>query len=613
MAMVLNTNIPSIQAQRALGESRKEMEIAMERLSTGSRINSAGDDAAGLAIVERMNTQIRGLGQATRNANDGIALIRTVENALVEVSGMLQRMRVLAVQASNDTNTATERSFADNELTSLQKEISRVSLNTRYNGAQVLNGSFAAKSLQVGTEAGETLDFSIGNVESSKLGAYVVDGFAQAAYKGTSASDTSYHNDVANASTDVQITSYGTTRTIDVEAYDTAKTVARKINAVAASTHVVASASTYAWLYTPTANPTQVSVGAVQARLKFITPAGTAVQTAAFTLTSNDVSDAIQKINAVSSSTGVQASSTGDYKVLLTEANGNDIKVVNTSARTDLDVKAVGIDGLTPNWVQQVDTVNVGTLSSYNGGTGALTISDGAGNTVTKDYSGGAPNNIDVLLGHIQGLAGYGDLGFVVTKKDAVELYFTWKTKGVQATTATYVSTGANNESIATTTSGISGTEISLGASNAGSAVDTAVIRGNLKLTSNKDFTINQLTGEEFFTNGEQSAPLINVSTVSVLTRLGASGAMAIIDGAIETVSGMRGSLGSLQNRLDYTVSNLLKVTEFTTAARSRIADADFAAETARLAKAQVLQQAGASMLAQANASTDTVLQLLRS
>ena len=176
MGMVLNTNIPSIQAQRALGESRKEMEIAMERLSTGSRINSAGDDAAGLAIVERMNSQIRGLGQATRNANDGIALIKTVENALVEVSGMLQRMRELAVQASNDTNTSTERAFADNEVTSLQKEISRVSLNTRYNGAQVLNGSFAAKSLQVGTEAGETLDFSIGNVEASKLGAYIVDG-----------------------------------------------------------------------------------------------------------------------------------------------------------------------------------------------------------------------------------------------------------------------------------------------------------------------------------------------------------------------------------------------------------------------------------------------------
>jgi len=497
MGMVLNTNIPSIQAQRALGESRKEMELAMERLSTGSRINSAGDDAAGLAIVERMNTQIRGLNQATRNANDGIALIKTVENALVEVSGMLQRMRELAVQAANDTNTATERAFADNEITSLQKEISRVSLNTRYNGAQILNGSFSAKSLQVGTEAGETLDFSIGNVESSKLGAYVVDGLTQAAQKGANTGESDYSSAVSDA--DITITSSSASRTVDVETTDSAKTVAKKINAVAASTQVVASASTYAWIYTPTANPS------VQARLKFVGPTGVVTETASFTLTSNDVSDAIQKINAISDTTGVQASSTGDYKVLLTENNGNDITIMNSSARTDLDVKAVGIDGVT-----------------------------------------------------------------------------------------------------------VDSTEISLDAASSSSAEDTAVVRGNIKLTSNNDFTVNQSTNDEFFSNGIQSAPLIDVSSISVATRTKASNALAIIDGAIETVSSMRGSLGSLQNRLDYTVSNLLKVTEFTTAARSRIADADFAAETARLAKAQVLQQAGASMLSQANASTDTVLQLLR-
>ena len=184
MGMVLNTNIGAIQAQRALTESRKDMEKAMERLSTGKRINGAADDAAGLAMVERMNTQIRGLTMATRNANDGISLIRTVENALVEVSGMLQRMRVLAVQSANDTNTATERNFANNELNQLQLEISRVSLNTRYNGAQVLNGTFSGKSLQVGTESGESISFSIPNVESSKLGAFVEGGTAKTAVAG---------------------------------------------------------------------------------------------------------------------------------------------------------------------------------------------------------------------------------------------------------------------------------------------------------------------------------------------------------------------------------------------------------------------------------------------
>ena len=114
MGMFLNTNIGAIQAQRAISEAREEMESAMERLSTGKRINSAADDAAGLAMVERMNSQIRGLTMATKNANYGIALIRTVENALVEVSGMLQRMRELAVQSANATNSATERAFANN-------------------------------------------------------------------------------------------------------------------------------------------------------------------------------------------------------------------------------------------------------------------------------------------------------------------------------------------------------------------------------------------------------------------------------------------------------------------------------------------------------------------
>ena len=141
---------------------------------------------------------------------------------------------------------------------------------------------------------------------------------------------------------------------------------------------------------------------------------------------------------------------------------------------------------------------------------------------------------------------------------------------------------------------------------------DTANIRGNVRLSSTKDFLVNQANSTEYFTSGINAAPYLDVSTVNVSTRIGSTDSLAIIDGAIAKVSGMRGSLGTLQNRLDYTVSNLLKVTEFTIGARSRIQDADFAAETSRLAKAQVLQQASAAMLSQANASTDTVLQLLR-
>jgi len=491
MGMVLNTNIGSIQAQRALNESRKDMEKAMERLATGSRINSAADDAAGLSMVERMTTQIRGLTMATRNANDGIALIKTVENALVEVSGMLQRMRELAVQSSSDTNTSSERAFANNEFNQLQLEISRVSLNTRYNGAQVLNGSFAAKSLQVGTQSGETLEFSIGNAESTQLGAYVINGNNTAAVAGNSGVDPT---NAATAAQDITITAGTLTRVIDVEVNDTAKLVAKKINSVAGSTQVVGEARTYAWLYTSTASPT------VSAKLSI-----NGTETAAFTITSNDISDAISKINLISTTTGVQATTTGDYKLLLSDKDGDDIVVANISDRSDLKVQSLAIDALTAN-----STI--------------ITLADG----------------------------------------------------------------------------------------NPAASGDTVNVRGNLRLSSTDDFSVTQADSASYFANGLTSSPLVNIASVDVLTRITASNSLAILDGAISRASSMRGGLGTLQNRLEYTVCNLMKVTEFTTGARSRISDADFAAETSRLAKAQVLQQAGAAMLAQANGSTDIIMQLLR-
>jgi flagellin len=491
MGMVLNTNIGAIQAQRALNVSRQDMEKAMERLATGQRINSAADDAAGLAMVERMNTQIRGLTMATRNANDGIALIRTVENALVEVSGMLQRMRELAVQSSSDTSAASQRAFANNEFNSLQLEISRVSLNTRYNGSQVLNGSFSAKSFQVGTQSGETLEFSIGNIESTQLGAYVIEGKNTTAVAGNSGVDPT---NAAAANHDVTIAAGTLTRVIDVEADDTAKEVSKKINSVAGSTQVVSEARTFAWLYTSTASPT------VSGKLNI-----NGTETGAFTITSNDVSDAVQKINLIADTTGVQATSTGDYKILLSDSKGDDLVVTNISDRADLKMQSVAIDSLTAN-----STV--------------LTMADG----------------------------------------------------------------------------------------NPAATADTVNIRGNLRLSSTSDFTVTQATADSYFASGVTASPLVNISSADVLTRISASNSLAVLDGAIATASSMRGSLGTLQNRLQYTVSNLMKVTQFTTGARSRIADADFAAETSRLAKAQVLQQAGAAMLAQANGSTDIIMQLLR-
>jgi flagellin len=427
---------------------------------------------------------------ATRNANDGISLIRTVENALVEVSGMLQRMRVLAVQSANDTNTVTERAFANNELDQLQLEISRVSLNTRYNGAQVLNGSFSAKSLQVGTESGESLSFSIANVESNKLGAFVKVGTLRTAIRSTTANTPLPNGILANGT--LEVSGNGGPWSVIVHgAGSTAKTIAKRINAVAGATQVSAEARTYAHLYaTGTAVNHRISLNGVQ--------------TAAFALTSSDVSDAVQKINAISATSGIQATATSDYKILLSHQTGDDIKLINQSANNDLYLRTVGIDGI--------------------------------------DLTGSNPINI------------------LQTGNDA----------------------------------------------NAGT------VAGGIRLTSNNDFTVKDVTSANFFGTTVQAAPLVKINQVNVLTRISSTDALAVIDGAIARISSERGSLGTLENRLDYTVSNLMKVTEYTTGARSRVEDADFAVETSRLAKAQVLQQAAAAMLTQANASTDTVLQLIR-
>jgi len=169
MSIVVNTNIGSLNAQRSLAESSRELSTAMERLSSGKKINSAADDAAGFAIAERMTAQVRGLNMATKNANDGLAMLATIENATNDVTDMLQRVRELAVQAANDTNSGTDRSYLQLEVDSLMAEINRVSSQTVYNNQKVLDGNQSG-TLQVGTEDGQTISFNIASIDTSTLG-----------------------------------------------------------------------------------------------------------------------------------------------------------------------------------------------------------------------------------------------------------------------------------------------------------------------------------------------------------------------------------------------------------------------------------------------------------
>ena len=170
MSLIINTNVASLSAQRSLATSGAELKTAMERLSSGKKINSAADDAAGFAIAERMTAQIRGLNMATKNANDGLSMLAVIENATNDVTDMLHRMRELAIQATNDTNGDADRIFLQKEVAQLIEEIDRVADKTTYNDQVVLNGGFTGKSIQVGTKSGDAVIISIDDINTSSIG-----------------------------------------------------------------------------------------------------------------------------------------------------------------------------------------------------------------------------------------------------------------------------------------------------------------------------------------------------------------------------------------------------------------------------------------------------------
>ena len=184
MSLVINTNVASLNAQRSLSASGAELKTAMERLSSGKQINSASDDAAGFAIAERMTAQIRGLNMAAKNAGDGLSMLSTIENATNDVTDMLQRVRELAVQAVNDTNSTEDRGYLQTEVTQLVAEIDRVANDTQYNGRNVFvdfvgsgsgESAVAGGKIQVGTEANQTIDFTIDSISTNALGVNSID------------------------------------------------------------------------------------------------------------------------------------------------------------------------------------------------------------------------------------------------------------------------------------------------------------------------------------------------------------------------------------------------------------------------------------------------------
>ena len=493
----VNTNVGAINAQLNMVKNQKDMETAMARLSSGLRINTAADDAAGTSISTKLESQIRGLTQAIRNAEDGQNLIDTVEGAHVEILNSLQRLRELAVQSSNASNDSLDRNFINAEATQLILEINRIASDTQWNDMNVLDGTFTSKSFQIGNEALQKVDVTVTDVSAAKIGAYEISGFGLF----DSATGCASAQSSAITGTDIIVAGYLGTSTLVVDANDQAKDVVALFNAQTSSTGVDAKAVTHARLQSISAS------GTVDLTIGLNGSTATAVTVTA-TVTTDDLTALRDAINAAAGETGVTAETTnGDLdRILLRDIDGDSI-----------------------------------VLSNFNHSTCGGTIG-----VVAYDFDASTVTDAQVNI------------------KDAT--------------------------------------------------TDSITINGAIKLNSHEDFRLSTVGAGEFFSSTATSvnASLSTVGTVDLTTSANAQNAIDVLDGAINAINDQRSYLGAISNRLDKTINNLSNIVENTTESKSHIADADFAAETSRLTKSQILSQAATSMLAQANASKQTLLALLQ-
>jgi flagellin len=775
MAMVINSNIMSLNAQNQLTKSSNELNTSMERLTSGKRINSAADDAAGLAIANRMTSQVRGLDQAVRNANDGISLIQTAEGALEESTNILQRMRELSIQSANGTYSEGNRSTLNAEVKQLVAELDRISETTAFNGQKVLDGSLGSVGLQVGSEANETISFQIQAMDSKSLGL----GSQSSDLAGTELSTTH----TAFATGDVKINGQ------DLKGFDFSSDplqnllndINDNVDGVTASGYNVFQAGGLGDGQLADGDTFDITLGSVDggADVSF-TIGGTGISTnnmedlvtlinektgGAVTAGIDDTNGRLTLSNTTGGSitlenfSGTAAAATGftnndtqNGSLALSSEDGTPITITKGANGDDADLAALGFNAITGageilgsqvSSGNQIAELNAGdlkingvTISSED--TDSLqgkvdninAASDETGVTATikadvsysTDYTSVIANvqaTSAVLSATLDGsltingltLSGYtgganlaaNDTAQQVADKindvaDETGVYANVNDDGFLELTSdsTFVLGGADagrlgagiaaiaivadNTTIQAANAGsikINGVEIEnldldslentvaeINTKSGDTGVRAAIDEnGELQFTSSSRITfelgqvngqatakvlgIDGLNGEnpsssvdprialtsdndspisvEVTSNGALRTGLSNLNTdlgslatgaslasIDISTVAGAQKAIGAIDNALDTINSTRGDLGAVSNRLDFTINNLSSISENVSAARSRVEDADFAKESANLSRAQVLQQAGTAMLAQANAAPQQVLSLLQ-
>ncbi len=749
MPQVINTNIMSLNAQRSINGAQKTTNSAMQRLSSGLRINSAKDDAAGLAISNRMTSQIRGLDQASRNANDAISLSQTAEGALQESTNILQRVRELAIQSANDTNSSSDRKSLQAEVNQLKSELSRIAESTTFNGKKLLDGSLNNSSFHIGSESSEAISVSIAdmratglgnnsvstnnadygiNVSTGNSGAVVSDG-AEIAGANASATD----NGVAAQTLTVTYAD-GTTDDVIVSANETAEDTAADLDAL---TGVTATASSTVTLSGMRAGGLMDGTAAAVDQYVTITSSGEALSitmaaagaggngwnsteiadeivtqynaggNAAFrvnnTLTrdgdniilTNDLGDDI--LITVRNNFGALAVDHVDVDVTGTDSgantlaleawstNGSDNATVGGEVQIELDLgmtiqssiasadggyfdaaadtavgfkegttdtsggnnvaaqvlsltgpdgsatATIGVDASANTIATAVNAESAATGITATASTAATLSGLSASGTVTFDLSGqnaaAVSVSATVTATDLSALAAAindetGNTGVSAALASDTGVLTLTNSDGYDVSIANFSHSATASESIEV--SGAIGLATVLTDDNTVNAADSTVIGGTVKFSANAEFQVaSDITGTAEAVGGGASlfatdAGAANVSTLSAVntmdisTKDGANEAIEIATAALSQIDEARGDLGAVQSRFESTIANLASVSENVSASRSRVRDADFATETASLARGQILQQAGMSMLAQANASNQNVLSLLQ-
>ncbi|MBA6347369.1 flagellin [Colwellia sp. BRX8-9] len=522
MAISVNTNVTSLNAQRNLTKSGSALTQSMERLSSGMRINSAKDDAAGMQIATRLTSQISGLGVAQRNANDGISMAQTAEGALQSSTDILQRMRDLSLQSSNGSNSTSDREALQKEVTALQSELTRIADTTTFGGQKLLNGDYGTQQFQVGSDSNQTIGVTLNSAAAEDIGlegkGFTLD--AIAGFAGASTTAKTFADD-----DEIKVSAGGQTNSIDLTTGMSAADLAGQINATegvfgAAATTQVAIGSFSADDATG-GNTYNINVGGVELTTGAAAGSGTAADqsTALFNATQTDANK-----DALAAKGIVATHDTTLNVVVFTNTSGANINATMEST-----------SGAGANTAS-------GVIQSYNGSLATPALTGSAITTTSAASATGSSSGI---------VTGRLDMTNAVLDQDLGSL--------------TIVASGTN---------------LSNGTDAGVAALDTTT-----KLNS--------------------------IAKLDISTAGGSQSAIDVIDAALQQIGNERAELGATQNRFSQTIGNLANIQENASASRSRIQDTDYATETAVMTKNQILQQAGTSILAQANQLPQAALSLI--